>query len=101
GLVASLSIDELAGQIDCSYIQMHTDFIGQRAVYPLQVNRFLTSDTPGKLRDMLHSLQSDNINLSFLLAQRVTGAGGVGLVYMLPEDPGNAGGLNRAASHNE
>ncbi len=100
-LITSLTIDELAERIDCSYMQMNTDFIGQRAVYPLQVNRFLTNDTPGKLRDMLHALQSDNVNLSFLLAQRVTGAGGVGLVYMLPTHADDTRNLNQAASHHE
>lgn len=101
GLITTMTIDDLTERVDCSFMQLHTDFIGQRAVYPLMVNRFLTNDTPGKLRDMLHALQSDNVSLSFLLAQRVTGAGGVGLVYMLPTRADDTRNLNQAASHHE
>ncbi|MBX3068865.1 MAG: hypothetical protein KF883_00055 [Thermomicrobiales bacterium] len=101
GLVSALSLEHLAKLIDCRFIQQQTAVNGQSATYPLQMNRYLTNDTPGKVRDMIDALHIDDIDLSFLLAQRISGAGGVGLVYMLPTHEADNRRIHRAAHRHE
>lgn len=101
GIVTSLTTEKLATRIDCGHVRANTDVYGRRASYPLQINRYLTNDTPGKLRDMLHALQAEDVSLSFVMAQRVSGAGGLGLVYMLPKHTDDLRSLHSAADSHD
>ncbi|MGE3799337.1 MAG: hypothetical protein AB7G88_16025 [Thermomicrobiales bacterium] len=101
GILRTLTRERLAECIDCSAVRRQTTVNGHSATYPLRVNRYLTNDTPGKVRDMLDALQTDDVDLSFLLAQRISGAGGVGLVYMLPTLEEDRRKIQQAAGRHE